>query len=378
MTRIVNMSVGQTELHPVYRRSLTAPIETPAYFTEYRLMYREVEEMMKKLFSTNRTPFVTMGTGRTGLETITYSLISSGNNVLCLDNGHWGHFLGELCENIGAMVDYISSGLGSDIDWKSLEKALVKKTYQFVTVVHCETNTGALYDIARVSSVIKQFSPSTMLIVDGISAFGGTTVEFDNWDIDCYVGGSQKCLNAAQGSPIVCFSERAKSLVDKLKHTRPYLHTLSLTHKPSYLALRGLHSIFTDMINEGLDTVYARHSSAAHGVRAGLLELGLHSFVEDEKLHSPSVTRIVFPSELQDRIDQERRNKGIDQDVVTQTMKNRFGVVIGEDRIGTMGNFARSEYVVLTIEAIGRTLSELGFEIDLGSACAAAARACYR
>jgi aspartate aminotransferase-like enzyme len=365
---VLNMSVGQTDLHPVYRDALIAPIDTPAYFTGYKDMYAELLAMLRTMLGTAEEPVVVLGTGRTGLEVGVYSTVAPDDRVLSIDNGHWGHFLGDLAANVGAKVSFDSSGAGRQLDWARIEKTLRGERFDVVTIAHCETNTGALYDIRKLREVIDRVSPETLLIVDGISAFGSTPVRVDEWGVDCYVGGSQKCLNASQGTPVVAFSARARDRARTIASTRPYLHTLDPTHKPCFLLIRSLHALLRHMLDVGLDTIYARHTAAAGGIRAGLSALGLETFVQDADLYSPSVTRIVFPAQLQARIDRERTESGIDQDVVTQTLMTQAGVVIGEDRIGTMGFFTQEEHVDRMIAALGEVLAGLGHPADVPAA----------
>jgi aspartate aminotransferase-like enzyme len=369
--KVLNMSVGQTDLHPAIRDILLVPLRTPAYFAGYREIQQEAERLAAQLLGTSRQPTIMLGLGRTGLEAGLYNLLPGDGKVLCIDNGTWGHFSGEIAENLGAQVTYLSSGLGADIAWDKLEEDLKNQRFDIVTVVHCETNTGARYDIQRVRHLIDKINPETLLMVDGISTFGGIEVKFDEWGIDYYVGGSQKCLNAPQGTPTVCYSERAANRISN-KPGHRYLHTFAAYTKPTYLLIRGLLAVFQAIIDEGLENVYQRHIKASAAVRAGIQALGLDVFVSQPAIQSPSVTRIAFDSRLSARIEADREKNGIDGDCVTQMMMNDFGVVIGEDRIGTMGHFARPQYVYRTIEALGGTLKKLGYDVNIPGAISAA------
>lgn len=84
----------------------------------------------------------------------------------------------------------------------------------------------------------------------------------------------------------------------------------------------------------------------------------------DEEVVSPSTTRIVFPTYLQKEIDEDRMKFGIDGDRVTTIMKDKYGVCIAEDRVGTMGFYTRKEDILKTIEALSNTLEELGYKND--------------
>ena len=63
-------------------------------------------------------------------------------------------------------------------------------------------------------------------------------------------------------------------------------------------------------------------------------------------------------------IDKDREEYGIDGDRVTTMMKDKYGVCIAEDRVGTMGFYTRKEDILRTIEALSNTLEELGYSND--------------
>ena len=179
-------------------------------------------------------------------------------------------------------------------------------------------------------------------------------------NLDVYVTGSQKCLNAPQGCPLVCFSKKAIDKMNSLKGNKKFYFSMALENNPEFLFVRGLNDLFENLLEEGMENVYKRHFIAAKAVREGIKALGLDYMAEDE-IASPSTTRIVFFKDLQRQIDEDREMYGIDQDRVTKIMKDKYGVCIAEDRIGTMGFYTREEDVLKTIEALGNTLEELGY-----------------
>jgi len=88
----------------------------------------------------------------------------------------------------------------------------------------------------------------------------------------------------------------------------------------------------------------------------------------EEIIASTSTTRIVFPEALQKRINDDRVEKGIDHDIVTKIMKDKYGVCIAEDRIGTMGYYTKRDDVVRTIAALSETLNDLGYSSNVDNA----------
>lgn len=363
MKDILNMTVGQTEIHPVIKKTINDNIPVPTYFKEYKKIQNDMLEKAQKIINTKMPVYLKLGIGRVGLETGLYNIIDNNTKVLTIDNGQWGHFGGTLAQNMGADVYFMQGEKGKQINFEQLKEELRKNNYDVVTMVQNETQTGALYSPKRVREAIDEVSKDILLFVDGISAFGGTEVRFDEWGIDIYVTGSQKCLNAPQGCPLVCYSQKAIDRMNEIKANKTFYFSMALENNPEYLFARGLNDLFESLLNEGLEKIYNQHYIAAKAVREAIKVLGLN-YMADEEVVSPSTTRIVFPEKLQKLIDKDREEYGIDGDRVTTMMKDKYGVCIAEDRIGTMGFYTRKEDILRTIEALSNTLEELGYSND--------------
>ena len=363
MKDILNMTVGQTEIHPVIKGTINDSIPVPTYFKEYKEIQNSMLEKAQKIINTKMPVYLKLGIGRVGLETGLYNIIDENTKVLTIDNGQWGHFGGTLSQNMGAEVHFMEGEKGKQINYEQLKEELTKNNYDIVTMVQNETQTGALYNPQKVREVINKVSSDILLFVDGISAFGGTEIKFDEWGIDVYVTGSQKCLNAPQGCPLVCYSQKAINRMNKIKANKKFYFSMALDNNPEYLFARGLNDLFDSLLKEGLDKIYKQHYIASKAVREAIKVLGLN-YMADEEVLSPSTTRIVFPEELQKAIDEDREKLGIDGDRVTTMMKDKYGVCIAEDRIGTMGFYTRKEDILRTIEALSNTLADLGYSND--------------
>ena len=363
MKDILNMTVGQTEIHPVIKGTINDSIPVPTYFKEYKEIQNSMLEKAQKIINTKMSVYLKLGIGRVGLETGLYNIIDENTKVLTIDNGQWGHFGGTLSQNMGAEVHFMEGEKGKQINYEQLKEELTKNNYDIVTMVQNETQTGALYNPQKVREVINEVSSDILLFVDGISAFGGTEIKFDEWGIDVYVTGSQKCLNAPQGCPLVCYSQKAIDRMNKIKANKKFYFSMALDNNPEYLFARGLNDLFDSLLREGLDKIYKQHYIASKAVREAIKVLGLN-YMADEEVVSPSTTRIVFPEELQKAIDEDREKLGIDGDRVTTMMKDKYGVCIAEDRIGTMGFYTRKEDILRTIEALSNTLADLGYSND--------------
>ena len=66
-----------------------------------------------------------------------------------------------------------------------------------VTVVHSETPSGTLHDLAAIGPIAR--AHGAMTIVDCVSSLGGIEFRTDEWQVDIAVAAAQKCLGGPPG-----------------------------------------------------------------------------------------------------------------------------------------------------------------------------------
>jgi pyridoxamine--pyruvate transaminase len=135
---------------------------------------------------------------------------------------------------------------------------------------------------------------------------------------------------------------------------------------PSVSDLHGVEAACDELLEEGLDASIARHERSAGACRAGARAMGLELWPRSDAVAAACVTAIAVPDGL--------------TDVQVRThCRERFGVMISAGqgagnlvRIGHMGPSARSLYPVVGLAAVGRTLLDLGADVDVGAGLEAA------
>ena len=58
MNKILNMTVGQTEIHPIIKSSINDSIPVPSYFKEYKEIQTAMLEKAKKIIGTKNTVYL--------------------------------------------------------------------------------------------------------------------------------------------------------------------------------------------------------------------------------------------------------------------------------------------------------------------------------
>jgi alanine-glyoxylate transaminase/serine-glyoxylate transaminase/serine-pyruvate transaminase len=341
-------------------------------------MLDEVRAMLRTVLGTSNELTMPMsGTGSLGMETCVVNLIEPGDRALVGVHGVFGQRLAEVCRRAGAEVTLAESPWGRALDVDLVRKAAAGRRFKVLCVVHAETSTGALSELAPFRALADELG--ALLLVDAVTSIAGVPIEVDARGVDALYAGTQKCLSCPPGLAPVTLGARARQVLDARKHPvqswyadlglisrywggeRLYHHTAPIN------MLYGLHEALRLTLAEGLPARYARHRRLSRALWAGLEALGLRLPVpEAERL--PPLTLVEVP-------------EGIDEARLRKLLLSRFQIEIGAGlgafkgkalRIGLMGESANERNVLLCVSALECALAEQGFRPH-GSAQSAAA-----
>jgi alanine-glyoxylate transaminase/serine-glyoxylate transaminase/serine-pyruvate transaminase len=142
---------------------------------------------------------------------------------------------------------------------------------------------------------------------------------------------------------------------------RAYHHTAPVN------AMYALHESLLMVKEEGLENSWKRHYENHLALRAGLEAMGL-SFIVDEDSRLPQLNSVTIP-------------EGADDAAVRTRLLNEHGLEIGAGlgdlagkiwRIGLMGYASRHENIIKCLGALDGVLTDMGVNINSGSALPAA------
>ena len=220
--------------------------------------------------------------------------------------------------------------------------------FDVATMVHCETPTGALNDIAPVLE--RLHDRGVLTVVDAVSSLGGTPVPSERIDIN--LGASQKAFSSPPGLTTAAVSDRAWEVVEEREPDSLYTNLLPwrdtsegfpYTHLGANVA--ALDESLSMLLEAGLDAVYERHEEAAAHCRERGADLGLDLYTDAER-SAPTVTAFHLPGEAK-RVQAELET---DHDIVLAT-----GLAdLADDilRVGHMGYNADVEKVDRVMDAL--------------------------
>ena len=325
------------------------------------LLYR-VTERLKTVFATENDMFILSSSGTGGMEAAISNTLSVGDKVICASIGSFGNRFGEIAKRFGANVEMVNFEPGTSINIEVLEQALNDhKNVKAVLVTHNETNTGVTNNLKQVAKIVKKDS-GRLLLVDGISSVCSIPLQTDEWECDVVVSASQKGWMLPPGLAFISFSPLAwkfNSVSDMPRFYFDLIQYKSYYEKgqppwtPALSIIFALDKALEQIIDEGMENVYSRHSSIANQVRNGIKAIGLSLF-PDISVASNTVTAVKSPDGLD--ADILRKQVQQDHDVV---LAGGYGPQQGKIfRIGHLG-YVKPKEIDETIDAINLTLKNV-------------------
>ena len=334
----------------------------------------------KAVFGTKHAEIVTFpASGTGGWEAAITNTLSPGDAVLVARNGMFSHRWIDMCQRHGLEVQIIDCPWGSGAPADRFAEALSADTdhaIKAVLVTHNETATGVRSDIAAIRGAMDGADHPALLMVDCVSSLASMPFEMDDWGVDIAVAGSQKGFMLTTGMAILAVSPKALSAMDTATLPRTFFDfrdMLGATAKGVYPYTPPLQLIFgmaeslTMLFEEGLDTVYARHTRLAEGVRRAVRGWGLDLVARSPDLYSDTVSAIFVP-------------EGFDSNALVDHAFSRygmsFGVGLGElsgraFRIGHLGSLTDA-MMLSGLATIEMAMADLNYPVKLGSGVIAA------
>lgn len=168
---------------------------------DYKDMTQEIRAGLLELAHVDATLYTTVlmqGSGTFGVESVLSSVPGINDRVLVLVNGAYSERMCQILTYHKIAFDRL------DFDWDQVPDAQIVGNYlqshpeiTIVSMVHNETTTGLLNDIAAIARVVKAWNKT--FIVDAMSSFGGVDIRVQDLGIDFLVSSANKCIQGVPG-----------------------------------------------------------------------------------------------------------------------------------------------------------------------------------
>lgn len=378
------MGAGPCNVHPRVLTAMTASL-LGHLDPDFLQVLDDVRAMLRLVFKTeNAVTWPVSATGTGGMEAAVVNVVEPGDTVLIGDNGYFASRLGEIARRAGATVVAVTHEPGTAIDPERIRDELSRHDkVKAVAMVHAETSTGVVSAIPGVAQVAHD--AGALLIVDAVTSLGGVELHVDDWDIDVCYAGTQKCLACPPGLAPVTLSERA---TDVLEHRKTPVQSFyfDMSQLRSYFQMRAYHHTapinqvyalregLRIVLEEGIETRWARHSAVGLAFQAGMTAMGLDLYVKEPAERLPNLTSVLVPGS----VDAAKARAFLLERHNLEVSAGLGDMANGLWRVGLMGYNATPANVFTALGAFEEALLDQGYEVPVGASLAAAQRSLAR
>ena len=360
------MTAGPVQVRENVRMARSLPCTNPDLDLEFYEFYKETCDLFSKALGTESRTLILGGEGILGLEAACASLTEPGDRVLVIDNGIFGKGFADFVKIYGGEPVLYTTDYRNPVDTAALEEYLKKdSSFKYATVVHCDTPSGVINDVAEVSRILDRYG--IMTVADSVAGMFGQPLDCASSKIDILCGGSQKALSAPPGLTMVWVSDRAFKAMEDRKTPIASFYANILVFKDYYenkwfpytmpiSDITGLRQALDNFLADS--DVYERHTKIATATRCALQKGGLKLYLESG--YSNTVTVLEVPEGMTD----EQILRGMEKDYGIM-ISGCFDVLAGKVvRIGHMGENANAADMTETLRALQGTMEKHGVKIS--------------
>ena len=297
---------GPTSVPDRIQRAMSRPV-IDHRGPDFAALGKDVLDGIRPIMKTSGPVFIYPASGSGAWEAALTNTLSPGDSVLMVETGHFAALWDKVAQRLHLKTSIIDTDWRRGVDPSSIESALTADSahaIRAVCIVHNETATGVVSDIAAVRAAMNATGHPALLMVDTISSLGSIDYRMDEWGVDVTVAGSQKGLMLPPGLSFNGVSEKALEASRNARLPMSYWRwqdmqisneTGYFPYTPATSLLFGLQESIRMLNEEGLDKVFARHLRHAAATRAAVAAWGLETVCADPHQHSPSVTAVFTP-----------------------------------------------------------------------------------
>jgi alanine-glyoxylate transaminase/serine-glyoxylate transaminase/serine-pyruvate transaminase len=343
----------------------------------FRQLAQDIFARLGAVFGTAQPVVIYPASGTGAWEAALVNSLSPGDVVLMAETGHFATLWRKMAGRLGLDVIFVPGDWRRGADLAAIEAHLAEdRTHRIaaVAVVHNETSTGAVSDIAALRRVIDAAHHPALLMVDTISSLASMDYRHDEWGVDVTVGGSQKGLMLPPGLSFNAISAKARAASRTAGLPRAFWDwedmiaanaTGLFPSTPATNMLQGLKVALDLLLEEGLAAVFARHARAAAATRAAVRGWGLDVWCSVPADQSNTLTTVGLPA-------------GFSADALRDRILRQSAVSLGNGlgrladrvfRIGHLGDF-NDTALVGTLAAVEIGLLSSGWRAQGGVAAA--------
>lgn len=275
---------------------------------EYKSITQKIRKELLDIGNVHEEDYMAVlmqGSGTFAVESVITSTVGEKDKLLIIANGAYGERIVQIAEHISLNHVIYNNEYDEHPDMDKVKEILDKDTeITHIAMVHCETTTGILNPIEDLSVIAKEYNKT--LIIDAMSSFGGIPIDIKALGIDYLISSANKCIQGVPGFGFVIAKK------EKLEKCKGISRSLSLDLYDQYKGMdkdgkwrftspTHVVAAFSKALDElkeegGVEGRYNRYKNNNLVLRKKLKEIGIESYIEEEK-QSPIITTFAFPTD---------------------------------------------------------------------------------
>lgn len=249
------------------------------------------------------TSVLMQGSGTFGVESVLTSSVGTEDCLLILANGAYGKRMAQIAEHAG--LRYYMEEFHYDQIPDAGRVARLLEEHPEIThtaMVHSETTSGILNDIASVAKVVKEAGRT--MIVDAMSSFAGVDIPVGDLKIDFLISSANKCIQGVPGfSFIICRRKALDACKGKARSLSLDLYdqwkTMQADGKWRFTSPTHVVLAFAKALEEleqegGVEARSRRYRENNRYLIQGLKAMGFIPYVSEEH-QGPIITTFFYP-----------------------------------------------------------------------------------
>ncbi len=360
-------TAGPTPLYPPAALAM-AGADIHHRTEDFRRIYKSVLAELKYFMGTANDVVLFSASGTGAMESAVSNLFSRGERVACVVAGKFGERWTELALAFGLDALILEAPYGETVPAARVAQALRDDpSIRGVFVQATESSTGAAHDIEGIAAAVR--STGAILIVDGITGLGTSTLDIDGWGLDVVIGGSQKALMIPPGLAFLSVSPKAWERAESADLPHYYFNLVKerksgekgeSSWTPATSLVIALAETLRYIREIGRENLIENAQLLARATRAAATDLGLKLFAP--RSPAGALTAVSAPP-------------GVDSGVIVKQFRERFGGVVTNGqgsmkgrifRIGHLGYYDFHDLFALIAE-LEIILQDLGLPVQFGA-----------
>jgi len=264
---------------------------------DFEALYSSIQPNLKPILGTERPVYLSTSSAWGVMEGCIRNLVQT--KVLNLCCGAFSDKWFSVAQSCGKNAEKIQVEWGQPISPDAVREKLSEGGFDTVTLVHNETSTGVMNDLAGIAAVVNEF-PDVLLVVDTVSSLSAVPIEMDKLGIDVVLAGVQKALALPPGLAVFAISEAALERASTTEGRGYYFDFAEFEKNavknntpstPAVALLYALKQKVDSIAEEGLDARFARHAKLNGMIQDWMAKHGFENFAP-EGFRSLSLTAI--------------------------------------------------------------------------------------